>query len=34
MTIAVYPLVVLITQSAFGVRTLAPSDTDAWTVRA
>ncbi|MFT5615516.1 MAG: rod shape-determining protein MreD [Granulosicoccus sp.] len=34
MTIAVYPLVVLITQSVFGVRTLAPSDTDARTVRA
>ncbi|MBL4768601.1 MAG: rod shape-determining protein MreD [Rhodobacteraceae bacterium] len=34
MTIAVYPLVVFITQSLFGVRTLAPSDADARAARA
>jgi len=33
MTIAVYPLVVLLTQSVFGVRALAPTDTDARAVR-
>ena len=34
MTIIIYPLVVLITQSLFGVRTLAPSDSDAKAARA
>lgn len=34
MTIAVYPLVVLITQSVFGVRVLAPLDSDTRVVRA
>ncbi len=34
MTISIYPLVVLITQSVFGVRTLAPSDSEARATRA
>lgn len=34
MTIMIYPLVVLITQSVFGVRTLAPSEGDAKAARA
>lgn len=34
MTITVYPLVVLLTQSVFGVRTLAPSDSEAKAARA
>lgn len=33
MTIAVYPLVVLLTQSVFGVRMLTPSDVDAKVTR-